>query len=273
MRFTLISLSMILVPALEAQQADSAVSAEAGIQDNSFLVEEAYNQEAGVVQHISTFQFRHGSSDFAFAFTQEWPFRTIRHQLSYDIPITRNESRAGLGDISLNYRYQLLGNGSARFALAPRFSLILPTGDWKNSRGNGGTGAEVNLPASYVISRALVTHFNLGAAGTPSARNTLGDRAGIFEVSAAQSTIVTMSSRFQPMLEVVYTHGSEVAARDETRTTESFVVAPGARAAFNFKSGLQIVPGFSVPIGVGPSRSERGFFLYLSFEHPFKRLR
>lgn len=264
---------MILVPALDAQQVDSASSAEAGIQDNSFLVEEAYNQEAGVVQHISTFQGRRGSSDFDFAFTQEWPFRTIRHQLSYDIPITRTGSRAGLGDVSINYRYQLFGDGSATLAVAPRLTLILPTGDWENGQGNGGAGAEVNLPVSYVISPALVTHFNLGATGIPSARNALGDRAGIYEWSAAQSTIVTSSSFIQPMLELVYSRGSEVAAEDQTARTESFVIAPGARAAFNFKSGLQVVPGFSVPIGVGPSRGDRGFFLYLSFEHAFKRLR
>ena len=273
MRFSLISLAMMLAPVVEAQQVDSASSSEPGIQDNSFLVEEAYNQEAGVVQHISTFQGRRGSSDFDFAFTQEWPFRTIRHQLSYDIPITRAGSRAGLGDISINYRYQLLGDGSAKLAVAPRLTLILPTGDWENGQGNGGTGGEVYLPISYVVSGSLVTHFTVGAAGIPSARNTLGDRAGIFEWSGAQSTIVTLSSVIQPMLEVVYTRGAEVAGRDQTEKTESFVIAPGARAALNFKSGLQIVPGFSLPIGVGPSKGDRGFFLYLSFEHAFKRQR
>jgi hypothetical protein len=42
---------------LAAQQADSAkASSDPVIQDNSFLVEEAYNQDAGVVQHIQTFQ-------------------------------------------------------------------------------------------------------------------------------------------------------------------------------------------------------------------------
>ena len=30
------------------------------IQDNSFLLEEAYNQEDGVVQHIQTFQLMEG---------------------------------------------------------------------------------------------------------------------------------------------------------------------------------------------------------------------
>ena len=32
-----------------------AAEEPAPIQDNSFLIEEAYNQEAGVVQHIQTF--------------------------------------------------------------------------------------------------------------------------------------------------------------------------------------------------------------------------
>ena len=37
-------------------------------------------------------------------------------------------------------------------------------------------------------------------------------------------------------------------------------------SAWNLKSGWQIVPGVSVPIGVGPSKGEYGGFLYLSFE-------
>jgi hypothetical protein len=39
-------------------------------------------------------------------------------------------------------------------------------------------------------------------------------------------------------------------------------------------SGIQIVPGISFPIGVGPAnRGEEGFLLYLSIEHPYRRLR
>ena len=172
---------MLAASALDAQEADS--TAAPGIQDNSFLVEEAYNQEAGVVQHISTFQGRRGSSDFDFAFTQEWPIGTIRHQLSYDIPLARIGSRTGIGDVGINYRYQLVGDGGTQLAIAPRFSLLLPTGDWKRGHGNGGAGAEVNLPVSFVLSPALVTHLNLGGAGIPSARNTTGDRAGTWRSS------------------------------------------------------------------------------------------
>ncbi len=32
--------------------------------------------------------------------------------------------------------------------------------------------------------------------------------------------------------------------------------------------GLDVVARVAAPIGVGPSRGERGLFLYLSFEHP-----
>jgi hypothetical protein len=42
----------------------------------------------------------------------------------------------------------------------------------------------------------------------------------------------------------------------------------GVRFAINFKSGLQIVPGLFMPVGVGPSKGEYGGLAYLSFEHP-----
>jgi len=43
------------------------------------------------------------------------------------------------------------------------------------------------------------------------------------------------------------------------------------RWSYDFDWGLQIVPGVAFPMGVGPSRHEKSVFLYLSFEHPFKK--
>ena len=43
------------------------------------------------------------------------------------------------------------------------------------------------------------------------------------------------------------------------------------RWAHNLKSGLQIVPGIAVPIGIGPSSGDTGVLLYLSFEHTLWR--
>jgi hypothetical protein len=274
MRIPVIVLGVLAATAMHvgAQQADSTkLSPEPAIQDNSFLVEEAYNQDAGVVQHISTFQVARGTSGFNYTFTQEWPVRSITHQLSYTIPVSRANSETGVGDLALNYRYQLLGDGDAKLAISPRLSVFLPTGDWKKGRGNGAAGAQAAIPFSYVVSPVLVTHFDIGGTVTPSARNIAGDRARIVDWFTAGSLIMTASNRIQPMLEAVYVSGQEVAGKNNTARSESFLISPGVRAAFNFTSGLQIVPGIAFPIGVGPSSGERQAFFYLSFEHPFKK--
>jgi len=132
------------------------------IQDNSFLVEEAYNQEKGVIQHINTFSYYVHSHDWSYTFTQEWPVRGQRHQLSYTLASVRPgalaEQGAGLGDVLLNYRYQWLGSGDTRVAFAPRLSAILPTGNSDFGRGYGGAGLQTNLPLSVVIHPKLVSH-------------------------------------------------------------------------------------------------------------------
>src|SRR6266496_4869235 len=114
-------------------QAQKTPKEEPGIQDNSFLVEEAYNQERGVVQHISTFSRMWNSKDRIYSFTQEWPGpRNWRHQFSYTLVGMHAGgfagTGAGMGDAIFNYRYQLIGSGETRFAFSPRVSLLLPTG-------------------------------------------------------------------------------------------------------------------------------------------------
>ncbi len=78
----------LLLPALFLLCASPSLAQEpprkapSAIQDNSFLIEEAYNQEAGVVQHISTFTRLRGG-DWVYTFTQEFPVASLKHQLSY----------------------------------------------------------------------------------------------------------------------------------------------------------------------------------------------
>src|SRR5437773_10521171 len=50
------------------------------IQDNSFLVEEAYNQEPRVVQHIFGMT-RDADHRWTGTFTQEWPAGGVEHQI------------------------------------------------------------------------------------------------------------------------------------------------------------------------------------------------
>lgn len=141
------------------------------ISDNSFLLEEAYNQEKGVVQHIQSFMYMHKTHDWAYTFTQEWPFFDETHQLSYTIPINRVSDpsrKTGLGDILLNYRYQAILKDKVAFS--PRLSIILPTGDYKDGLGTDSVGIQANLPLSLEIGDNVVTHWNLGATYTPNSK-------------------------------------------------------------------------------------------------------
>ena len=74
------------------------------------------------------------------------------------------------------------------------------------------------------------------------------------------------------MFETFFVRGQGIVAPGKTEWSTTFLLNPGIRWAYNFKNGLQIVPGIAMPIGIGPSAGEKGVFLYLSFEHPFRKL-
>src|ERR1041384_2418257 len=84
-------LAAVCSVSFSARAADTEPSAPRrpveGIMDNSFLVEEAYNQEPGVVQHIFTTFYSvtrsagHDEHAWASAFTQEWPIFSQRHHV------------------------------------------------------------------------------------------------------------------------------------------------------------------------------------------------
>lgn len=247
------------------------------IQDNSFLIEEAYNQEDGVVQHISTFTRLFQSKSWVYTFTEEFPVRGQRNQLSYTLPImTAGGGQwldAGMGDLALNYRLQAIGNGVTRVAFAPRFTLIAPTGSVRLQRGLGGVGYQTNLPLSVVVSRHFVTHWNAGATIIPGAKNSLGDSARLTGFNVGQSIIWQVRPRFNLLLETLWTRTESVVGPHKTRHEDDLFISPGVRWAYNFENGLQIVPGVAMPIGAGPSTGEKGVLLYLSLEHPWRAFR
>jgi hypothetical protein len=223
------------------------------ISDNSFLIEEAYNQEPGVVQHINAFARENGGASWAYSFTQEWPLVSELYQLSYTVPVLHDEGLGtGIGDIAINFRYQLLGGeDNAMVHASPRLTVLLPTGSEDHGRGAGGTSVQVNLPFSWVPKPVLAAHWNAGLTLSPGARPSpfLG-----------ASAIWFARPSFNLLLETLYTGGD----------AESVVLNPGVRWAFNFNSGLQIVPGVAYTIGLDEGAGPDALFLYLSFEHPFK---
>jgi len=240
------------------------------IQDNSFLIEEAYNQEKGVVQHINVFQYNRDKS-WGYAFTQEWPVPNQSHQLSYTIPVLHlapaDGGRTGIGDIALNYRYQVLSTDL--LALAPRLSLSFPSGSYRKGLGTGSFGVQVNIPFSAELSKHWVMHWNAGTTITPRRKEPGGAKADTYGFNFGTSVILTAWENFNPMFEAIWISDEEIDPTGAKSRTNSLFINPGFRAAINFDCGLQIVPGLSAPIGVGPSRGNYGALLYLSFEHPF----
>jgi hypothetical protein len=223
------------------------------IADNSFLIEEAYNQEQGVVQHIGTFLRATHAAPWIFTFTQEWPLGGQTHQLSYSIPFQGGQGPqrySGFGDAAINYRYQLAAD--ARVAFAPRVSLLIPTGSEARGLGSGSLGAQLNLPLSVNLGPSVVSHWNAGVTVIPD----------VTTYNLGGSVIWLASPVFNILCEAVWL-GQNTGER-------SVILNPGVRWAHNFASGLQIVPGVAYGIGIGPSRGEEAAFLYLSFEHRFR---
>jgi hypothetical protein len=253
---------------------DHTPDAAQSIQDNSFLLEEAYNQEEGAVQHASTFMRHWRKHQWVYTFSQEWPVVSQQHQLSYTIPVqgldTASSTVRGLGDIALSYRYQLVGSGDTPLAVAPRFSLLVPTGNARKDLGAGALGWEFSVPVSVEIGRYLVTHVNVGLTFIPSAHNSRSDTADLLQYSLGQSIIWLVKPTFNIMLEFLWESQETVIGPGKTQRDHSVLLSPGIRWAHNLPNGLQIVPGIAVPLGIGPSRGERNIFIYLSFEHPFK---
>ena len=271
------SLTFLLLPFTSLAQLAIPTSPTPPIQDNSFLVEEAYNQEYGVVQHINGFTRFWNSKDWNYSFTQEWPSPgDERHQLSYTLVRSHAGalpgSGSGIGDVLLNYRYQLVGNGDTRVAVTPRLTLICPTGDSSQARGVGGFGAQTNLAASVVLSPKWVSHWNAGATFVPHARNVAGNVAFSASYNLGQSFIWLVHPRVNLMLETVFGARQSVVGMDKTEWSRAIYTSPGVRWSYNFKNGLQIVPGIGVPIGLGPTFGEKALLLYLSFEHPFRKI-
>ena len=244
------------------------------IEDNSFFIEEAYNQEEGVVQHISNLQYSFTRQrDLLYTFTQEWPLGGRDHQLSYTAPISLCSSShpGGVGDILINYRYQLVENDRWA-AVAPRLSVIFPTGSVKSELGAGTTGLQVNIPASKRLSQSFVAHLNAGLTYLPNMKDEGGSSGTIKHTftsyNVGASVIWLTAETFNLMLEYTTGFSSDVYEDGTSQRATDTIISPGVRWAINLSS-LQIVPGVGFPIMLGRGTVRTGVFLYLSFEHPF----
>jgi hypothetical protein len=236
--------------------------AQENVSDNSFLIEEAYNQEPGVVQHIHLAQFSTEGDGIICSFTQEWPLAGMKHQVSYTIPYSLSPNTE-LQDIQINYRYQVLS--SKKVSVAPRLTVQLPTAASVQNRG-----IIFNLPASFILSKKAVMHLNGGAGQLWSSLTDENNKRIMTSAYNLGGNIVYhFSTVFDALTEVV--HNSFVQKSSGGVSVQSFqlLLNPGLRYAFNFNSGMQIVPGASYLMDL---TNEVNYMLfYFSVEHPFKK--
>lgn len=240
------------------------VLAEA-IQDNSFLVEEAYNQEPGVVQFINVYQKNKETKDWTYTFINEIPMGLQDHQFSYELPFVHTESpdQTDVADIKVNYRYEFFRGD--KIVTTGRFSLTTPTGKYDKGMGTGQVGSEISLISSIIISDKWVQHWNLGASFVPKAK-IAGDRsADNSRFFFANSNVYLFSDNLNFMLEAVASSSEKTVADKTTEWSPSVILSPSLRYAIDYND-WQFVPGFAVPTGVGPSAGEVQYLVYLSIE-------
>jgi hypothetical protein len=271
--FSILCSLVVMLAGARSQSVEPQEKFSQAIEDNSFFIEEAYNQEAGIIQHISTLSFfSKPTKDVVYSFTQEWPFLSQTHQLSFTIPFSWIDGNAlhGIGDILLNYRYQL-SDGDDWAAFAPRVSVILPSGDDKRGLGRGVVGTQLNLPVSKRVSELFVVHANAGVTVLPNvkAATALGTHVErtLTSYNLGASGIALATYSLNLMLEVNFNFMSEIDGTGEVVRATEMIVSPGARCALDV-GNLQIVPGIAVPMGFIDGERRTGVFFYLSFEHP-----
>jgi Putative MetA-pathway of phenol degradation len=245
------------------------------IEDNSMFIEEAFNQERAVIQHISNLIIV--DKTLQYVFTQEIPMPTEKHQLSIGIVYNSNKKpddvRSGFGDLYINYRPMLMSKTDWALVI-PRFTVIAPTGDARKGFGTGGWGAQFNLAVTKRLNSKITTNWNVGATRIFK-EHFYSDINGDLQLTKKKdhnsinlgfSAIYILSNSFNFLCEYIYTNGQVFNDIGNTIRAKEMIVNPGFRFAFNV-GVAQIVPGLGIPFFFENNKhTSTGAFVYLSIE-------
>ena len=259
--------------AVSAQTATPAKAASAPFEiiDNSFLVEEAFNQEAGIFQNIADMVFVDGN--WGFNFTQEWP-ASSRRSISCRTRCRRSTTetdpasaiRKSTIGISYGWRARTAGifaarqpgGADGRRAATPRIRIAGPAGQ----------------PAVQQAGNDWYWHWNAGVTWLPRAESldpapNTDTRVDLMSPFLAASGIYRVRQMFNLMLESVLRF-DELVDETGTRRETAFILSPGFRGGWNIGE-QQLIVGAAVPITWVDGETEPGLLLYLSYELPFKK--
>jgi hypothetical protein len=245
------------------------------IEDNSMLLEEAFNQEMGAIQYIVTSWVRdNGTLDFSF--TQEIPITDKKHQLSYTLNYfqrsERGSSTHGFGDIALGYRYQVLDENDWMMMI-PRLSLVLPTGNSSLGFGNGSFGIQANVAVTKRLSKKIITHYNVGLTefmrakfhgSSPDGEKVFRKR-NLWSKNGGVSFIWHTTRSLNLLVEYVALFEQEFQTNAHVGKSNVHILNPAARFSIKARN-FQAVPAIGFPVVYDGSWHSNGMLVYLSIE-------
>ncbi|MBB4637330.1 hypothetical protein FHS01_003366 [Longimicrobium terrae] len=237
------------VPGLPARPAAARKEDEEfQIEVSGLWVEEAYNQEAGVLQQ--TVRGAAGEDGWTVEVEQEWPILSERHQLSLEVEAGGD----GVEAVGAGYRLLVLGGDDEPLTLSPGIAVEYPM-----------DSGDVEFQALLPLAVQVAENWTANALG---AVNLTVEEEEKREWFAGGSLFWRARPYANLIVEAVYTRGDSPFPGDGQ--VESAYVLPGVQVAVPV-GGLHLVPGVGVPVGFGPSRGRAGVMLYLSTEVGFGR--
>jgi hypothetical protein len=248
-------------------------------EDNSFLLEEAFNQPMSVIQNIFNYNLdniRYKNAQFSF--TQEIPLTDLTHQLSYTFVYNFAENpnggmNSGFGDMNISYRPMLLGEKDWAMVI-PRFTLIIPTGKSSDGLGNGAPGFQFNMAVTKRPTRKLVTHLNAGFTylyksdrySFSNNENKLAYEHDLLFENVGASIIWYPVRKANLMVEYISNFISGISEENTITRDHQQIINPAFRFCID-NGKMQIVPGIGLPIQIMNGKYDHtGLFFYLSFE-------
>jgi hypothetical protein len=249
------------------------------IEDNSMYIEEAFNQETGIIQHITNLvRDDNTKEEMMFSYTEEIPLYKDRHQFSFTVncPIRRDftgqGSGSGLGDTFINYRWMVFDKKDV-VLMVPRLTLVVPTGDEERGMGDGAFGLQTTLAVTKRLSRKFTSHCNIGYTYLFNADRYFdlgGDivhhQHDLPAANAGLSVVYNLFRGVNLMLEGIAVRETDVTASGSLVHNATFIVNPAFRFGFDIGK-VQIVPGIGFPLTfLSGNLQSTGTFFYLSLE-------
>jgi hypothetical protein len=241
----------------------------AKIDDNSFILEEAYNQRPGEFQFIQIYRSYKSGKEYRFISEGEMPLGSEKHQFSYQFARENGADEGSVGDTTLNYRIQSLNEPD--LLMAHRFGLILPTGSVDKESSYGVTGLRYVQANTFILNDYWDNHWNLGINHYPEAKVKFSDkRRTLNEYGIGSSLIYHWKDNLNLLLEATYETLEELNLNSKKKFRNIFTLLPGVRTAIDLSwKETQIVPGLGFPVRFEDEDIDHGLFVYLSIEPKF----